>query len=252
VPSRRHITTCTRPSCPTLQTSTYARFNTFSPFTHPKGLLNSQIALTITPRAATITPRAAFEDVRSKSGCSRALAFAGHSLERANLGDLAREIPRQSVVFETAGRKACGIVFSRLATAAAARPCCLACSFSFSPPATPTELSRFHPEPEVTPASIQSPLPGSAWTCKDPAARWSSPAHPRSSQAPLPCPGRARKRHALYPLYLVPSLSFISFLVHSCRTLACIMQYDPTLQNSEIAERWSKIPRAQHLRTIMG
>ncbi len=68
----------------------------------------------------------------------------------------------------------------------------------------------------------------------------------RSSQAPLPCPGRARKRHALYPLYLVSfpfcsSVLTIVFLVHSCRTLACIAQYDPTLHKSEIAERQPKM-----------
>src|SRR6266852_5503785 len=57
------------------------------------------------------------------------------------------------MVFEAAGRKARGIVFSRLTTAAAARPCCLARSFSFSPPTTPTELSRFHSEAKVTSAS---------------------------------------------------------------------------------------------------
>ena len=67
----------------------------------------------------------------------------------------------------------------------------------------------------------------------------------RSSQAPLPCPGRARKRHALCPLYLVPFpfcffILFIPFLVLLGRTLAYIVRYDPTLHYSEIAERSTK------------
>jgi hypothetical protein len=46
-----------------------------------------------------------------------------------------------------------------------------------------------------------SKITGTVWSRREPAARRSSPAHPRSWQVPLPFPGQARKRQALYPHY---------------------------------------------------
>ena len=40
---------------------------------------------------------------------------------------------------------------------------------------------------------------GTVWSHREPTVQRSSPAQPRSWQAPSPCPGRAGKRYALYP-----------------------------------------------------
>jgi hypothetical protein len=52
---------------------------------------------------------------------------------------------------------------------------------------------------DASPIADVSILAGTVWTHWEPAALRSSPAHPRSWQAPFPCPGRARKRQILYP-----------------------------------------------------
>jgi hypothetical protein len=50
-------------------------------------------------------------------------------------------------------------------------------------------------------AAYISTLPGTVWTRREPAARSSSPTHPRSWQALFQCSDRARKYQALYPHY---------------------------------------------------
>ena len=78
----------------------------------------------------------------------------------------------------------------------------------FSPPTTPTELTKSSLSDDCSTASQpQKLLPytvvtyishiGTVWSRWEPAARRSSPAHPPSWQAPIPFPGRARKRQAL-------------------------------------------------------
>ena len=54
---------------------------------------------------------------------------------------------------------------------------------------------------------------GTVWLRLKPAARRSSPTPARGWQAPFACPGRASKRHALYPLLFIHCLKS-SLLLH--------------------------------------
>ena len=70
---------------------------------------------------------------------------------------------------------------------------------------------------------------------RESAARRSSPAHPRSWQLPFSCPGRARKRLALYPHLIL--------LLHSCYIqyiLRCLAQRSHYRSICEVAERQPK------------
>jgi hypothetical protein len=133
---------------------------------------------------------------------------------------------RQSVVFGERGAKHVAIFFS-------SRSLLLAAVSLFTLPPLPRTLTNL-PEADHTSAPHRSPLSpsptpprfkkprhqvpiaasaailhtftaidlskltGTIWSRREPTARWNSPAHPRSWQAPFPCPRRARKRQALY------------------------------------------------------
>ena len=74
-------------------------------------------------------------------------------------------------------------------------------------------------------------LVGTAWSRKEPTVRRSAPTHPRSWQAPLPCPGRARRRYALCPFYTLHTLLLELISLHESYSA---FLNTPT---SEIAER---------------
>jgi hypothetical protein len=152
-----------------------------------------------------------------------------------------------------------------------ARVLLVARSFCFSPPTTPTELSQTYPElttlsslpvtaePFTIPRhhkvikvqgltatstrvnsdtpyhSRGSTLVGTVWSRRGPAARRSSPAHPRSWQARFPCPSRARKRQVLSPHCTYHTTCFIRV-----DTLVPAAQHNRTLPNREMAERGPK------------
>jgi hypothetical protein len=139
-------------------------------------------------------------------------------------------------------RDAWSLVFSWHHSSCCSPPASVACSFCFPPSTTPTELSQTFPE-LTTPSSLLvtaepftiprhhklikaqgltatstathrttvevQHLYGTVWSRRGPAARRSSPAHPRSWQAPFLCPGRARKRQALYPYCTYTTFFFI-------------------------------------------
>jgi hypothetical protein len=86
---------------------------------------------------------------------------------------------------------------------------------------------------DAPPIADVSTLVGTSWSSWEPAALRSSPAHPRSWQAPFPCPSRARKCHALYPhcTYRTP-LRF-----HKSITIALSSPRGHTRLNLAIAER---------------
>ena len=101
-----------------------------------------------------------------------------------------------------AGRKARGHrVFFSPATAAA-MPLLLARSFSLSPPTAPLELNARVVYSDASFHTLYLHTSGSAWSQWEPAALRSSPAHPRSWQAPSCFLAEPESAYVLCPLYI--------------------------------------------------